>query len=39
VIKEAMASIESIRVKGREENLYGTELMDSLATASSTDML
>ena len=38
--KEAVAStIESIRVKRRQENLYGTELMDSLATVSSTDAL
>ena len=38
--KEAVASIiESIKVKLKEENLYGTEIMASLATVSSTDAL
>ena len=38
--KEAVASIiELIKVKLKEENLYGTEIMASLATVSSTDAL
>lgn len=38
--KEALASIiESIKVKLKEDNLYGTEIMASLATVSSTDAL
>ena len=38
--KEAVDSIiESIKVKLKEENLYGTEIMASLATVSSTDAL
>ncbi len=38
--KEAVVSIvQSIKVKLREENFYGTEIMNSLATVSSTDAL
>ena len=38
--KEALASVvESVKVKLREDNLYGTEIMDSVATVSSTDSL
>ena len=38
--KEAVASIiELIKVKLKEENLYGKEFMASLATVSSTDAL
>ena len=36
--KEVVASIvESIKVKLKEENLYGTEIMNSIATVSCTD--
>ena len=38
--KEVVASIvESIKAKLKEENLYGTEIMNSMATVSCTDAL
>ena len=38
--KEFVASlVESIKVKLKEENLYGTEIMNSMATVSCTDAL